>query len=138
MTATATFLEVVTWEDWELARVALIELPQLEDSCALIEESFGVSLRDLEAILDLPPVSFEALRKRLIDAALAFLHARRDELRQKICVDLDYCELKKTSRWRIAGYIAAVVDITYTKGALSLAILALKQEVFDKLCGCGA
>lgn len=128
--------DLLVREDWELARGAIVDLPQLDAQRSKVEGEFGISLNDLEAIFSLPFLPLERLKRHLLDVALGHLDAIRDELYREVCVKLGYCHAKRTTAWRMAEYIAGVIDVIHTMGALSLAILAIKREVLDRLCGC--
>jgi hypothetical protein len=123
-------------ENWELARQAIDEAPQFAQEKRKIEEEFGISLGDLGSIIDLPEDSFKRLQTRLLTTANGYFTSAHDELYEKICIRFDYCEMKKKWGWRVLEYLIAAVDVFATNGGATLAMLALKTEVLDKLCRC--
>ena len=136
MIRTQTAEEFVVTENWELARQAVSEGSDFIEDRRRIEDEFGISLDDIGTIIDLPQDVFKKLQKRLLGSTSDYFKSRRAEMHKKICVDLNYCEAKKTRTWRVAEYVLAVGDLFLTGGGGAIAILALKTEVLDELCGC--
>jgi len=128
--------EMVATENWNLAREVISTSEDFSNERDLIENEFEVSMDNLGSIIDLPHDRFENLKKRLLEIIKKRFISLEAELYQQICIELDYCNAKKEKGWRITEYIAAVFDILLTGGATALAILAIKTEYLDKLCGC--
>ena len=136
MMRTKTIEELLATDKWELARQTIVESPVFAPERDRIENEFGISLSDVSSVIDLPLDSFKKLQKRLLDVVQDYFATVRDQLYQRVCVEFDYCEQKKTRGWRIMEYLVGVFDVLVTNGGATLAMLALKTEVFDKLCGC--
>lgn len=136
MMHTRTIEELLATDSWELARQAIVESPVFAPERGRIEEEFGISLGDVSFVIDLPLDTFKKLQKRLLDVVQDYFATVRDELYQRVCVEFGYCEQKKTRGWRIMEYLVGIFDILVTSGGATLAMLALKTEVLDKLCGC--
>lgn len=131
-----TIEELIVTEDWELARQIIQEAPEFEESRREIEARFGIAIGDLDSIIHLPEDSYRRLGKLLLETIEARLELIRDELHRKICEEFDYCRQKKKLGWRVMEYISGVLDIFFTKGGLTLAVLVIKNEFLDKLCRC--
>jgi hypothetical protein len=131
-----TIERLLTVENWELARQAIDEAGAFAEEKRQIEEEFEISLGDLGAIIDLPEDSLKRLQKRLLKAIDAYFTSAREELYEKICRQFDYCKMKKKWGWRVLEYLIGAVDVFATNGGATLAMLALKTEVLDKLCRC--
>ena len=56
--------------------------------------------------------------------------------RQKVCVELDYCNLKKSKGWRIVEYLIGALAIVFDKGLIPLSFYIFKREILDELCQC--
>ena len=136
-----TIEHLVALENWELARQFLVEQAEdgNEEAIAFktqLEEEFNIDLSDLSAIGSLPVPAIMGLSKKLIDHAMDAVRNIESQLRQKICVEMNYCNKKNQGVWRYAEYAAAVADIFGGSGAVSLAVLLAKNQFLDKLCGC--
>ncbi len=123
-------------EDWELARQVLLEAEELRNSRNEIEDEFGIDLEDLESVIDLPDASLRKLKERILTRVDEQVRGYNDALYQKVCVEWDYCNRKNTGKAELAEYLAALLDIVVTGGALALAALLLKRGYFDRLCQC--
>jgi hypothetical protein len=131
-----TLESLLTTENWELARQAINEAPQFAGEKQRIEEEFGISLDYLGSIIDLPEDSFNRFQQQLFTTVKRYFTSAHDELYQKICIEFNYCEMKRKWGWRVAEYLIGIVDIFGGSGGGALAVLVLKTEVLDKLCGC--
>lgn len=141
MEATIALEELVALENWELARQYVVDEARSGDESAIrfkeeIEVEFQVDLADRFAVADLPVPTFKRLTERLLEFARRSADSFRDELHQKICVEMKYCENKDKGLWKYSTYAAAIADIFGTSGAASLAVLLTKEEFLKKLCGC--
>ncbi|HET7060693.1 MAG TPA: hypothetical protein VFI43_00780 [Nitrosospira sp.] len=123
-------------EDWELARQSLIELEDFRSTRSDLELEFDIDLANIEAIIDLPTDSFERLKQELTAALDAKLLLFSEAFRVKICVELDYCNLKKGKRWRVVEYLIGALAIVFDKGLIPLAFYIFKREILDELCKC--
>ena len=128
--------QLLVTEDWDLARQVLVEASALAEERQDIEDRFGVSMRSLESILDLPEVSLKQIKRDILIKVEAKVREYNSDLYQRICVELDYCNNKDSWKWRAAEYTAAVLDIAFGGGGVALGVLLLKREYFDKLCKC--
>jgi len=133
---TKTIDELLATDNWELARQTIAESPVFAAERDRIEDEFGISLGDVSSAIDLPVDTFKKLQKRLLDVVQDYFATVRDELYQRVCLEFGYCEQKKTRGWRIMEYLVGFFDVLVTNGGATLAMLALKTEVLDKLCGC--
>ncbi len=88
-------MEYLANEDWELARQSLVELEEFRSARDEVESRFDIDLTNIEAIIDLPTDSFSNLKKDLTIAVDSQLLRFSEMFRQKVCVELDYCNLKK-------------------------------------------
>jgi hypothetical protein len=129
-------LEYLSREDWELARQSMVELDELRDARDEIEARYEIDLTDIEAIVDLPTDSFNDLKGDLVSAVDSQLLRFSEMFRQKVCVELDYCNLKKNKSWRIVEYLIGALAIIFSKGLISLAFYIFKREILDELCQC--
>lgn len=123
-------------EDWELARQSLIELEEFRDARSEIESKFEIDLTDIEAIIELPTDSFSDLKRDLVAAVDSQLLRLSEIFRLKVCVELDYCNLKKSQRWRIVEYLIGALSIVFDKGLIPLSFYIFKREILDELCKC--
>lgn len=123
-------------EDWELARQVIVEAPEFSDIRGEIENEHRIALGDLESIIDLPEASFRRLKEAILERVESRVREYNDAIHQKVCVEWDYCNKRESRKVEIAEYIAAVLDIVVTGGAVALAALLLKREYLDKLCRC--
>ena len=138
-TTAALAIEVesfIVLEDWELARRAVAELPELAAERERLETMFSVNLDDLQDVLSLDPKLLENFKRRVTVTALGGAAATRDWLTQEICVRLDYCSKREELGWRIVEYILGLIDVLHTQGFISLLVLMIKQEYLDRLCKC--
>ena len=129
-------LEYLSREDWELARQSLMELEEFRSARDEIESRFDIDLTDIEAIIDLPTDSFNNLKKDLVIAVDSQLLRFSEMVRQKVCVELDYCNLKKSKGWRIVEYMIGALAIVFDKGLIPLSFYIFKREILDELCHC--
>lgn len=127
---------LLVMEDWELARQVIVEADELEDVRIELEDEFQVDLNSLETIIDLPDASLKDLKKILLSKVRSLVQNRSQDLRRRICVELDYCNNKNSRKAEIAAYLVSALDIVVTGGAAALLALLIKQEYFDKLCQC--
>lgn len=123
-------------EDWELARQTLVEAPELEGARIEIERDFQIDLNNLDFIDDFPNAKLKRLKERLLIAVESFVSGFKDSLIRQVCIHWDYCNQKNSRKSEIAQYLTAALDIVITQGALTLAVLLMKREYFDKLCNC--
>lgn len=136
MNGLATFEQLWVTEDWELARQALVEAPELEEVRIEIEREFQVDLNDFGFIDDLSNAKFKKLKERLLTGIESFVSGLKVRLVRQVCVEWDYCNQRDSRKSEIAQYLAHALDIFITQGAMTLAVLLMKREYFDKLCGC--
>ena len=129
-------LEYLATEDWELARQSLIELEEFKSARSEIEFKFEIDLTDIEAIIELPTDSFSDLKRDLVIAVDSQLLRLSEMFRLKVCVELDYCHLKKSQRWRIVEYLIAALSVVFDKGLIPLSFYIFKREILDELCKC--
>jgi len=129
-------MEYLATEDWELARQSLIELEEFRDARSEIEFRFEIDLTDIEAIVDLPTDSFSDLKRDLVITVDSQLLRLSETFRLKVCVELDYCNLKKSQRWRIVEYLIGALALVFDKGLIPLAFYIFKREILDELCKC--
>jgi|SRR3954447_6603771 hypothetical protein len=131
-------LQYLATEDWELARQSIIELGEFRSARSDIELELDIDLNDIEAIVDLPTDSFEKLKQVLTTTLDTQLLLLSETFRVKVCIDLDYCNLKKSQRWRIVEYLIGALALIFDKGLIPLAFYIFKREILDELCGCAA
>ena len=137
MANTVVVLEqLLVTEDWELGRQVLVEASAFAEDREQIEAEFAVSLRQLDAVLELPDASLRRLKEVVLERVQTRVRDYDDELYQRICVELDYCKNKDVWKWRAAEYLAAILDIVFGGGGVTLAVLLLKREALDRLCKC--
>jgi hypothetical protein len=129
-------LTYLATEDWELARQSLIELEDFRSARSDLELEFDIDLANIEAIIDLPSDSFEKLKQRLADTLDTQLLLLSEAFRIKVCVELDYCNLKKSKRWRVVEYLIGALGVIFDKGLIPLAFYIFKREILDELCKC--
>jgi len=129
-------MEYLATEDWELARQSLVELEELRSARDEIESRFDIDLTNIEAIIDLPTDSFNNLKKDLTIAVDSQLLRFSEMFRQKVCIELDYCNLKKSKGWRIVEYLIGALAIVFDKGLIPLSFYIFKREILDELCQC--
>ncbi len=129
-------MEYLATEDWELARQSLIELEEFRDARSEIESKFEIDLTDIEAIVELPTDSFSDLKRDLVTGVDLQLLRLSEMFRLKVCVELDYCNLKKSQRWRIVEYLIGALSIVFDKGLIPLSFYIFKREILDELCKC--
>ena len=129
-------MEYLATEDWELARQSLVELEEFRSARDEIESRFDIDLTNIEAIIDLPMDSFNNLKKDLTIAVDSQLLRFSEMFRQKVCVELDYCNLKKSKGWRIVEYLIGALAIVFDKGLIPLSFYIFKREILDELCRC--
>jgi len=125
-------------EDWELARQSILELEEFRSARSDLELEFDIDLANIEAIIDLPSDSFERLKQQLTSAVDAQLLLLSETFRIKVCVELDYCNLKKGKGWRIVEYLIGALAIVFDKGLIPLAFYIFKREILDELCKCSS
>jgi hypothetical protein len=123
-------------EDWELARQSLIELEGFKSARSDIELELDIDLANIEAIIDLPSDSFEKLKQRLTNTLDTQLLLLSEAFRIKVCVELDYCNLKKSKRWRVVEYLIGALAVVFDKGLIPLAFYIFKREILDEVCKC--
>lgn len=136
MNGVATVEQLWVTEDWELARQALVEAPELDEVRREIEREFQIDLNNLEFIDDFPDAKLKRLKERLLIEIESFVSGFKASLVRQVCIHWDYCNQKNSRKSEIAQYLTAALDIVLTQGALTLAVLLMKREYFDKLCGC--
>src|SRR5690242_10089587 len=129
-------MEYLATEDWELARQSLVELEEFRSARDEIESRLDIDLTDIEAIIGLPTDSFNNLKKDLTIAVDSQLLRFSEMFRQKVCVELDYCNLKKSKGWRIVEYLIGALAIVFDKGLIPLSFYIFKREILDELCQC--
>jgi len=129
-------MEYLATEDWELARQSLVELEEFRSARDEIESRFDIDLTDIEAIIDLPTDSFNNLKEDLIIAVDSQLLRFSEMFREKVCVEVDYCNLKKSKGWRIVEYLIGALAIVFDKGLIPLSFYIFKREILDELCQC--
>lgn len=129
-------MEYLATEDWELARQSLVELEEFRSARDEIESRFDIDLTNIEAIIDLPTDSFNNLKKDLTIAVDSQLLRFSEMFRQKVCAELDYCNLKKSKGWRIVEYLIGALAIVFDKGLIPLSFYIFKREILDELCQC--
>lgn len=129
-------LEYLSREDWELARQSMTELEEFRSARDEIESRFEIDLTDIEAIVDLPTDSFNDLKRDLVITVDSQLLRFSEMFRQKVCVELDYCNLKKSKRWRIVEYLIGALAVVFDKGLIPLSFYIFKREILDELCQC--
>jgi hypothetical protein len=129
-------MEYLATEDWELARQSLVELEEFRSARDEIESRFDIDLTDIEAVIDLPTDSFNNLKEDLIIAVDSQLLRFSEMFRQKVCAELDYCNLKKSKGWRIVEYLIGALAIVFDKGLIPLSFYIFKREILDELCQC--
>ncbi|SEK83446.1 hypothetical protein [Nitrosovibrio tenuis] len=129
-------MEYLATEDWELARQSLVELEEFRSARDEIESRFEIDLTDIEAIVDLPTDSFNNLKNDMVLVIDSQLLRFSEMFRQKVCVDLDYCNLKKSKGWRIVEYLIGALAIVFDKGLIPLSFYIFKREILDELCQC--
>jgi hypothetical protein len=122
--------------DWELARQSMMELEEFRSARDEIESRFDIDLADMEAIVDLPTDSFNDLKRELVIAVDSQLLRFSEMFRQKVCVELDYCNLKKSKSWRIVEYLIGALAVVFDKGVIPLSFYIFKREILDELCQC--
>ncbi|HEX8874667.1 MAG TPA: hypothetical protein VF780_08565, partial [Nitrosospira sp.] len=93
-------------------------------------------LTDIEAIIELPADSFSDLKRDLVTTLDSQLLRFSEMFRQKVCVELDYCNLKKSQRWRIVEYLIGALAVIFDKGLIPLSFYIFKREILDELCKC--
>lgn len=123
-------------EDWELARQSLTELDEFRGARSEIEFKFEIDLTDIEAIIELPADSFSDLKRDLVTTLDSQLLRFSEMFRQKVCVELDYCNLKKSKSWRIVEYLIGALAVVFDKGLIPLSFYIFKREILDELCQC--
>ena len=121
-------MQYLATEDWELARQSLVELEEFRSARDEIESRFDIDLTDMEAIVDLPTDSFNDLKRDLTIAVDSQLLRFSEMFRQKVCVELDYCNLKKSKRWRIVEYLIGALAIVFDKGLIPSVILYIQAR----------
>lgn len=131
-----TIDELLQQEPWNVARELIAGHPEFADARQVIDDEFGVWVGDVDGIRELPEADFRRLKKRLIELVQEQLQAHRDALHEKICLELNYCQVKDQGRAKLVRYIAGALDVFVTNGGVSLAILLLEEEFLKKLCGC--
>ncbi len=131
-----TMEELLQQEPWDVARELIESHPGFADARLIVDAEFGVWVGDREGILDLPEADLRRLKQRLIELVQEKLLEQREELHEKICVELDYCKVKDQGRAKLVRYLAGALDVFFTSGGVSLAILVLEEEFLKKLCGC--
>jgi hypothetical protein len=129
-------LEYLSREDWELARQSMVELEEFRSARDEIESRFEIDLTDIEAIVDLPTDSFNDLKRDLVITVDSQLLRFSEMFRQKVCVELDYCNLKKSKSWRIIEYLIGALAVVFDKGLIPLSFYIFKREILDELCQC--
>ena len=129
-------MQYLATEDWELARQSMMELEEFRSARDEIESRFEIDLTDMEAIVDLPTDSFNDLKRDLIIALDSQLLRFSEMFRQKVCVELDYCNLKKSKSWRIVEYLIGALAVVFDKGLIPLSFYIFKREILDELCQC--
>ena len=129
-------MEYLATEDWELARQSLVELEEFRSARDEIESRFDIDLTNIEAIIDLPTDSFNNLKKDLTIVVDSQLLRFSEMFRQKVCAELDYCNLKKSKGWRIVEYLIGALAIVFDKGLIPLSFYIFKREILDELCQC--
>ena len=129
-------MQYLATEDWELARQSMMELEEFRSARDEIESRFDIDLADMEAIVDLPTDSFNDLKRELVIALDSQLLRFSEMFRQKVCVELDYCNLKKSKSWRIVEYLIGAMAIVFDKGLIPLSFYIFKREILDELCQC--
>jgi hypothetical protein len=129
-------MQYLAIEDWELARQSLMELEEFRSARDEIESRFDIGLADMEAIVDLPTDSFNDLKRELVIAVDSQLLRFSEMFRQKVCVELDYCNLKKSKSWRIVEYLIGALAVVFDKGLIPLSFYIFKREILDELCQC--
>jgi len=129
-------LEYLSREDWELARQSMVELEEFRSARDEIESRFEIDLTDIEAIVDLPTDSFSDLKRDLVITVDSQLLRFSEMFRQKVCVELDYCNLKKSKGWRIVEYLIGALAVVFDKGLIPLSFYIFKREILDELCQC--
>ncbi len=129
-------LEYLSREDWELARQSMTELEEFRSARDEIESRFEIDLTDIEAIVDLPTDSFNDLKRDLVITVDSQLLRFSEMFRQKVCVELDYCKLKKSKKWRIVEYLIGALAVVFDKGLIPLSFYIFKREILDELCQC--
>jgi hypothetical protein len=129
-------LEYLSREDWELARQSMVEVEEFRSARDEIESRFDIDLTDIEAIVDLPTDSFNDLKRDLVIAVDSQLLRFSEMFRQKVCVELDYCNLKKSKGWRIVEYLIGALAVVFDKGLIPLSFYIFKREILDELCQC--
>jgi hypothetical protein len=129
-------MQYLATEDWELARQSLMELEEFRSARDEIESRFDIDLTNMEAIVDLPIDSFNDLKRELVIAVDSQLLRFSEMFRQKVCVELDYCNLKKSKSWRIVEYLIGALAVVFDKGLIPLSFYIFKREILDELCQC--
>ncbi|MFA7387043.1 MAG: hypothetical protein WCZ87_05210 [Thiohalobacteraceae bacterium] len=87
-------------------------------------------------MLELPDASLRRLKEAILEKVQTRARNYDDELYQRFCVELDYCKNKDVWKWRAAEYLAAILDIAFGGGSVTLAVLLFKREALDRLCRC--
>ncbi len=129
-------MEYLATEDWELARQSLVEIEEFRSARGEIEFKFEIDLTDIEAIVELPADSFSDLKRDLVTVIDSQLLRFSEMFRFKVCIELDYCNLKKSQRWRVVEYLIGALSIVFDKGLIPLSFYIFKREILDELCKC--
>ncbi len=135
-TTTLTLPELLAQEDWELARQVLIYSPEFAADRVELENEFGIDFSDLGAVVDLPTNKRDDFLRRMQRLIEAKMEQYRDDLYEKVCVEMDYCNQRNSSKWKFAEYGIAVFDVIFGQGALALLAILMKKEMLDRLCRC--
>ncbi len=91
---------------------------------------------DIESIYELPENDFRDFKEKLIFTVTEIYRENQEELRQKVCVEFEYC--KKRNSMEATALEAGVIalDIAHTGGIAYLIFFGFRRGFFDELCGC--
>lgn len=121
---------------WSLALEALCNSPVLAESRAEIEAKYGFDIETSERIYFLSIGEFKKFKADVIASVKRSLHSINNDIYDKICRELHYCENRDMPLARLVSYLIAILDVVYSSGAVALAVLIVKSEYLDKVCNC--
>ncbi len=90
------------------------------------------------------PDSVDEVFKEIHESVTTFIYQNKEEIKQKICVDLMYCnkeadgEFEKEG-WRVAIAIIDSLIVSATQAPIPIATLGVyivKKQLLQKLCEC--
>lgn len=97
---------------------------------------FGDKIFDLSWVYSQPPTFVTQLKTNLSKKIGEKLKSILKKLKQSICIDHDWCNLRDSPLMVRVEILAMILDAIGTSGAAALSVLIIKNEFLDKLCEC--